>query len=125
MSMAPTLRIHGLGVWPMKRYGWMIGLRATRIDRYKELHAAVWDDVLETISSCNIRNYTIFLREPENVLFGYFEYHGADFDSDMAKMSKHPRTQEWWQLTDPCQSPLETATPTEKWATMEEVFHHD
>ena len=54
----------------MQRMGMMIGLNADKIAEYKRLHAAVWPEILELISSCNIRNYTIFLREPENILFG-------------------------------------------------------
>ena len=38
-----------------------------------------------------MRNYTIFLREPENLLFGYFEYHGQDWAADSAKMAADPK----------------------------------
>lgn len=109
----------------MKRYGWVIGIKPEQIGRYKRLHAEVWDDILTMISACSIRNYTIYLREPENLLFGTFEYHGDDFDGDMQRMSGDPRTQEWWALTDPCQVPLGSRGEAEKWAAMEEVFHHD
>ena len=61
----------------MKRMGMVIGIRPERITEYKKTHAAVWPEVLAKISDCNMRNYTIFLREPENLLFAYFEYHGA------------------------------------------------
>ena len=37
------------------------------------------------IRQCNIQNYTIFLREPENLLFSYFEYTGDDREADMAR----------------------------------------
>ena len=40
-----------------------------------------------------MRNYTIFLREPENLLFGYFEYHGDNWAADAAKMAADPKTQ--------------------------------
>ena len=60
----------------MKRMGMVIGIKPERIAEYKTTHAAVWPEVLAKISDCNMRNYTIFLREPENLLFGYFEYHG-------------------------------------------------
>ena len=43
------------------------------------LTAAVWPEILKAISDSNIRNYTIFLKEPENILFAYWEYHGSDF----------------------------------------------
>ena len=56
----------------MKRYGSVIGLKAEKIDEYKRLHAEVWPAVLAKISECNIQNYSIYLREPENLLFSYF-----------------------------------------------------
>jgi L-rhamnose mutarotase len=109
----------------MQRMGMVIGIRPEKIDAYKELHAAVWPSVLEQIANSNIRNYTIFLREPENLLFGYWEYHGEDFAADAAEMAKDPKTNEWWALTDPCQDPLDSREDGEHWAMMQEVFHTD
>jgi L-rhamnose mutarotase len=109
----------------MQRMGMMIGVNAEKVAEYKRLHAAVWPEVLAMISACNIRNYSIFLREPENILFGYWEYHGTDFAADMAKMAADPKTQEWWDVCIPCQVPLETRKEGEWWAMMEEVFHTD
>lgn len=109
----------------MIRMGWVIHLRPEKKDEYLTLHADVWPGVLDKIKECNIRNYTIFLREPENLMFGAFEYHGSSFEDDMARMAADPITQDWWALTDPCQLPLCTAEPTEQWAPMREVFHCD
>ena len=61
------------------------------------------------IRECNIRNYTIYLRQLDDgsfYLFSHFEYHGADFDADMAKMAADPTTQKWWTCCKPCQEPL-------------------
>lgn len=109
----------------MQRLGMVIGLKPEKITEYKDLHANAWPEILDQISACNIRNYTIFLREPENLLFGYWEYHGTDFAADAARMAAHPKTKEWWALTDPCQEPLQSRQNDEWWCMMEEVFHHD
>lgn len=109
----------------MQRMGMMIGLEPDKVAEYKQLHADVWPGVLKMISDCNIRNYSIFLKEPENVLFGYWEYHGEDFAADAAKMAADPETQRWWDVCMPCQKPLETRKDGEWWAMMEEVFHLD
>jgi L-rhamnose mutarotase len=90
----------------MQRMGMVIGLKADKVEVYKRLHAAVWPEILAKISDCNIRNYSIYLRQPENLMFSYFEYHGTDFAADMAKMAADPRTQEWWAVCMPCQDPL-------------------
>ncbi len=105
--------------------GMCIGLNAAHVEEYKRLHRAAWPGVLETITRCHIRNYSIFLKEPENMLFGYWEYHGTDFTADAAVMAADAITREWWKLCGPCQTPFETRKPGEWWAMMDEVFHHD
>jgi L-rhamnose mutarotase len=107
----------------MRRYGMAIKVKPGKIEEYKRLHATVWPDVLKMISDCNIRNYSIYLKD--DYLFSYFEYVGNDFDADMAKMAADPVTQKWWDVCKPCQSPLESRDEGEWWANMEEVFHVD
>ena len=109
----------------MKRMGMVIGIAPERVADYKRLHAAVWPAVLERIAASGIRNYTIFLREPENLLFASWEYHGDDLDADLAAIAADPETRRWWTFTDPCQRPLASRAPGEHWAAMEEVFHVD
>jgi L-rhamnose mutarotase len=107
----------------MKRYGSVIKVRPEALEKYKRYHAAVWPEVLNTITRCNIRNYSIYLRD--DTLFGYFEYYGSDYKADMAKMAECPATQKWWAIMEPMQQPLDTRKEGEWWAEMEEVFHLD
>lgn len=112
----------------MQRYGMVTGLHPDKIDEYKKLHTAVWPDVLAMISKCNIRNYTIYLREVPgagHLLFSHFEYIGDDFDADMAKMAADETTQRWWEFCNPCQRPVAEGEVGNTWVTMEEVFHFD
>lgn len=108
---------------PSRRYGSVIRLRPEHEATYRELHTAVWPDVLAQIARSNIRNYTIFLRD--GLLFAYYEYTGIDHSADLAAMAADPRTQEWWKLTDPCQQAVSSAAAGEWWAPLEEVFHTD
>jgi L-rhamnose mutarotase len=106
----------------------VLRLRPERVGEYERLHAAVWPDVLATISRCNLRNYSIFVRELDDgrpYLFSYFEYVGSDFAADMRTMSEDPATQKWWALCEPCQEPLANRARDEWWAQMREVFHHE
>ncbi|ESZ25813.1 L-rhamnose mutarotase [Mesorhizobium sp. L2C084A000] len=81
----------------MQRMGLCIGVKAEAIADYKRVHAAVWPEVLDVISRADIRNYSIFLREPEN---------GGS-------------------CATPCRRRCRRA-PTGEWrAAMEEVFHLD
>ena len=101
----------------------VIGLKPETEQKYKQHHAAVWPAVLEMIHACNIRNYSIYLRN--HILFSYFEYLGTDFAADMARMAADKTTQEWWALMMPMQDPLPDRGEGEWWAAMEEVFHLD
>ncbi len=109
----------------MKRMGLCIGVKAEAIAEYKRVHAEVWPEVLAVIGQAHIRNYSIFLREPENILFAYWEYHGSDFAADAARMGGSPAMRRWWELCDPMQAPLASRAEGEWWASAEEVFHLD
>ena len=109
----------------MQRHAQLVGLRPEALTRYRELHTAVWPEVLATLRSCGVVNYSIFLREPELLLFAYFEYVGEDWDADMERMRQDPATQEWWRIVEPLQRPVEDRAPGEWWKTLPEVFHVD
>ena len=107
----------------MKRFGQIIRVDPQQFGKYKEYHAAVWPEILEMITVCNIRNYSIFHKDSQ--LFAYFEYIGDDFAADMAKMAADPKTKEWWAIMMPMQRPVENRKEDEWWASMDEVFHLD
>ena len=107
----------------MQRFGQVIQLHDDAVARYKELHASVWPEVLGRIKASNLTNYSIFLREPENLLFAYFEYVGEDYAADMAAMAADPETQRWWAVTDAMQEPLPDREPGTWWKTLREIFH--
>ena len=69
----------------IKRMGMAIGLNTEKVEKNKKLHATVWPEILAKITECNIRNYSIFLNEPESLLFNYREYNGDDFSVDAKK----------------------------------------
>jgi L-rhamnose mutarotase len=105
----------------MKRYGMVIQLKPEKIEEYKKLHAAVWPEVIAILTKHHIKNYSIFLKD--DLLFGYFEYHGDNYEKDMQSIADDETTQRWWDHTIPCQEPLVTRQSHEWWASMQEVFH--
>jgi L-rhamnose mutarotase len=107
----------------MQRYASVIRLRPEMEDEYRRLHAAAWPGVLATLRRAHISNYSIFLRD--GLLVSYLEYTGSAYEADMALIAEDPETRRWWQLTDPCQLPVDSAAPAEWWAPMTEVFHLD
>ena len=107
----------------MKRIGQVLGIRSEHIEEYTRIHADVWPGVLAMIQECNIRNYSIY--RYGNLLFAYMEYHGDDFEGDMAKMAADPETQRWWDVCMPMQQTVDEIEEGEWWHTIEEVFHMD
>ncbi len=107
----------------MQRMCRIIKVKPEIIAEYKRIHATVWPEILEAIRMSNVQNYSIFLREPENLLISYWEYMGSNYEKDMAEIRHAPRMQEWWNMTDPMQEPIATRKTDEWWADTELVFH--
>jgi L-rhamnose mutarotase len=107
----------------MQRFASIVRLRPEKEAEYRRLHADVWPGVLAALKRAHIGNYSIFLRD--GLLFSYLEYAGDDYAADTAAIAADPETRRWWQLTDPCQRPLDSAAEGEWWAPAEEVFHLD
>jgi len=105
----------------MKRIAQTIRLRPEHREQYLALHRQVWPGVEAALHTAQVRNYSIFLRE--DTLFSYFEYHGDDFDADMAAIADDPDTRRWWQLTDPCQQPWSDAGTGGHWSDLTEIWH--
>ncbi len=108
----------------IRRIGMVIGVKEERLSEYRELHSDSHSGVRDLLSEANIHDFTIFLTEmPDGkpYLFGYYEYHGKNYEADMAHLAEEPRNAEWLAMTDPMQIPL----PGEAgWKFMEEVYHN-
>ncbi len=109
----------------MQRMGMVIGLKPREDRRIQAAACRRLAGGARLISGCNIRNYSIFLKEPENLLFGYWNITGRISRPTWRRWRPIRRTQEWWAVCMPCQEPLETRKEGEWWAMMEEVFHLD
>ena len=108
----------------MKSYAMALDLRddAEVIERYKEYHRAVWDEVLEGLRSLGISKMKIFLRGSR--LFMYLETpDDFDLERDFQRYTEaSPRAAEWDALMREFQVRVPDAGPGEWWAAMEEVF---
>ncbi len=102
-GLCPVVR-RGRGAPPVsvRRMGSVIGVRPEKLALYKELHAQPWPEMNAALNAANLHNYSIYLREPENLLFAYWEYTGSDFDADMKVLDGLAVSKKWLALTDPC-----------------------
>ncbi|MGC5170331.1 L-rhamnose mutarotase [Microbacterium sp. DT81.1] len=107
----------------MQRYAMVCRVRPGKREEYLALHREVWPGVEAMITQCGIRNFSIYVIE--DILFGYYEYIGDDFDADQQRMAGDPLTQEWWARTAPCQVPLTADADVPNWQPLEEAWHLD
>ena len=110
------------------RTGMITGLKPEKEAEYRTLHATTWPGVLNGISDCNYRDFSIRLVELDSHLFliGYLEYVGKDPDADAAAGKALSVNKRWWKFTDACQLPLPAATAKgELWDGMTEIYHLD
>jgi L-rhamnose mutarotase len=107
----------------IRRVGMVIELRPESVDDYRRLHADNHSGVRDLLLKYHLRNFSIFLHQIDGrwFEFGYYEYHGNDFEGDMAKLDAEPRNREWLAICDPMQKPLAGETG---WAVMEPVYHN-
>ncbi|KAI1258910.1 hypothetical protein F5Y18DRAFT_323158 [Xylariaceae sp. FL1019] len=112
-----------------RRVAQIVKLKPEFYDKYKEVHDAVWPEVLQQIGVCNIRDYSIFHDKGTGILFASFKYVGYDYAGDMERMRENPKVREWWAMTDGFQESLvpgavssESGEPS-WWQGMEEVFY--
>ena len=77
----------------MIRKGFKMKLHPGRADEYAQRHAALWPEMKEMIHAYGGHNYSIFLDEETNVLYGYIEL------EDEARWSASAETaicRKWW-----------------------------
>jgi L-rhamnose mutarotase len=105
----------------VKRVGMVIELRPENLEEYLRLHADAHPGVRDLLSKYYIRNFSIFLHNVAGrwLEFGYYEYHGENFEKDMAALAAEPRNREWLVRCDPMQVPLDEEPG---WSVMKRVY---
>ncbi|KAI0384594.1 rhamnose mutarotase [Hypomontagnella monticulosa] len=113
----------------IRRIAQIVKLKPEFIDKYKEVHAAVWPEVLQQIKVCNIQDYSIYHDPETGILFANFKYVGYDYAGDMERMRENPKVREWWAMTDGFQESLVPGAKNSEsgnppwWKELEEVFY--
>jgi len=107
----------------MKRVGFVLKVKQTRIEEYKEHHRHVWPEMLEALREAGWRNYSLFLRD-DGLLFGYFET-PHDLATVTAKMAEKEVNTRWQELMAPYFESPDNARPDQMLVELEEIFHLD
>jgi L-rhamnose mutarotase len=102
----------------MARRGFIMKLRPNFAVEYRQRHDEIWPELSALLKNYGISDYSIFLQEETNTLFGVMTV--ADLDV-LDRLPQEPIMQKWWAYmqdimeTNPDHSPVST--------TLEEVFH--
>jgi L-rhamnose mutarotase len=105
----------------MKRVGFLLQVKADRLEEYKAHHRAVWPEMLAALREAGWHNYSLFLRD-DGLMFGYFEtpHSLAHAQALMAETEVNAR---WQQMM--ASYFAENVRPDESFMELEEVFHLD
>lgn len=112
-----------------RRIAQIVKLKPEYVDKYKEVHARVWPEVLKQIKDSNIEDYSIFHDPGTNILFASFKYVGYNWAGDMERMRENPKVQEWWNMTDSYQESFVDGAKSSAegepawWKGLNEVFY--
>ena len=107
----------------MKRYCLALDLKpdSVLIQQYKDLHKAIWPEILASIKDSGIVNMDIYCLG--NRLFMIMETVDSFSFAAKAEMDlSNPKVQEWEKLMWKYQQALPMAKPGEKWVLMEKIF---
>ena len=102
----------------MQRLAFKMQLHPGKTDEYKKRHHALWPELQALLKSIGIEDYSIYLDEETNSLFGVLKVADARL---MDTLPAHPVMQKWWTYmkdimdTHPDHSPVSIP--------LKEVFH--
>ncbi len=124
--LSACVMIFGLGCAQkdVKKVGMVIQLKPEYLEKYKEVHADDHPGVRHLLSKYHMKNFNIFLHKLDDgnwYEFGFYEYHGKDFEADMAMLDKEEENIKWLEMCDPMQQPLKGY---KSWAVMERVYYN-
>jgi L-rhamnose mutarotase len=107
----------------VKRVGFLLKVKADKIDEYKQHHENVWPAMLDALRRHGWHNYSLFMRE-DGLLFGYFETPDS-FQAALDGMSNEEINARWQEFMAPYFENLGGRHADEMMVELEEVFHLD
>ncbi len=106
----------------MRRYCFLLQIRADRRAEYVHRHRAVWPDMLRALRDSGWRNYSLFLRA-DGLLVGYVE--SDDLAAAQTAMAATAVNARWQADMAQYFVGLDGHTPDEGFLLLEEIFNLD
>ena len=102
----------------MKRVAFKMQLHKGFEEEYKKRHDALWPELQELLKATGIQDYSIFLDETTNSLFGVLKISDAEKLDDLPA---HPVMQKWWAYMKDIMESNADNSPVS--IPLKEVFH--
>jgi len=106
----------------MIRKAFVIQAKPGMAAEYQTRHNPIWPELQQALKEHGVSNYSIFLREDTNELFGYLEV------ADEAKFQQIADTavcQRWWRFMTEVLVCETADSPKAREEMLREVFHLD
>ena len=78
----------------MEKHAFKMTLEPGMANEYKRRHDEIWPELVELLRDAGISDYSIFLDEETNTLFGVM---WRRRDHTMGSLPGHPVMQRWWR----------------------------
>ena len=105
----------------MKRVGFVLKVKAERLEEYKRHHQQVWPEMLQALREAGWHNYSLFVRD-DGLLFGYFET-SESLQAAQARMADQEVNTRWQEFMAPFFESPNNARPDELFVELNEIFH--
>lgn len=89
-----------------------------REDEYKKRHDAIWPELETLLKKTGVKDYSIFLDEETNILFGYLT---IDDKTKLDELPRHPVMKKWWAYMKDIMETNEDNSPVN--INLKEVFY--
>jgi len=102
----------------MHRIAFKMKLFKGKEDEYKKRHDAIWPELKSLLKTTGIEDYSIFLDEETNDLFGVLK---IEDPMKLDELPNHPVMKKWWSYMKDIMETNEDESPVS--VRMSEVFH--
>lgn len=104
----------------MIRKAFVMNVYPDKHEEYEKVHDEIWPELVEELRRHGASNYSIFLDEKSNQLFGYVE---IEDEATWSKLAKTEINQKWWAFMDSFMETNSDTSPVSK--DLKQVFHMD
>lgn len=102
----------------MEKHAFKMRLNPGMAEEYKRRHDEIWPELVELLHEAGVSDYSIFLDEETNTLFGVLWRRN---DHTMTALPGHPVMQRWWAHMAHIMAANQQKEPVSK--SLRLVFH--